>query len=1126
MAEEPSLHRMPKVSGSELGFDVLLATSRRLTESLPFRDQQEALATVAQEIADLFVSELTSVFLVDEKDSSFITLKAQSPGDIEHLKLKVESYPAVGLTAHAAATESAFVLNDLEITHCKFVRNLRSDYIPSGSCYSVLFAPLKNRKGQFIGLLRLVNKGADAVQRMSFTEDDLTKIQLLTGQVALLIESTSGIESLLGLVEKLQRVEGTEEAVKEIAAVSRRMLRADTSVVCFWDREAKSLVVANASSNGQHSVPSSGTRITNGFCFYPVWEKAVQSSSSQPIDYAQETVIGNNCDHARSTLTVVLRIHGQPAGILHLESDHEKYFDKLDAQVLKKLARHVSIGIQAMSPKACADGDASNLRGVGVLFGEAERVDQPLARHIPLDMWRKDLEGRFLWASDQFCKTIGKSRTEVIGKKDIELFSQEFAKRFQNGDKAALDKGYFDDPWEEIPLPNKETRYIHVIKRPFHDLLGNPAGTQGLFLDVTGYADIFHEAPIGLMELDADGRIRRVNWIACEALEKMNVDLVGNLLCDVAVDRELVREITDKQLNNDEKKFDWQPINFAVCGKPVPFALEGRRLQDGSGKKTGALCVVRKISAGSAIEEAIREQDPWYLNRIKDFPIPVFCVDRQLRINFANEALLKRDGFDSLDEIRGKTGEEVYGEIGRGYHQDSTHVLNSGEVLDKIEYHNNANANRDIVRVLKFPIRDSRSKVKGVLGVFWDYKDEERAKKLLRDALRETKRVYRQIVEHTSEGVFLSTLEGWFIQANPAMIRLLGCSNEEDLLQWTNAGCERFADQNFKADYFAKIRASELDVPHEFEYELRKKNGTKIWVSESVQKGICEDGTDRLVGFVEDITEQKNNREKIEKSLREKEDLLTMLSHQLRSPVWQAFSRADDLVQQLDPHGSLANGTASSEIRRIATIRGLVRKTRAVAWSLAMLSKLSGMSANSLTGSKLLNPRNLIKMAREAARDVQLIRRASSSRFLMHVAPSRVPDFSIEVDDSTASNRRILGDPDLIEQCVSNVIENSFKYSLPSSTIMIHCLIQQRSVTLTVKNKPLPGLEIDDQVAADCRKKEWRSPGAAASDADGTGLGLWFVDRVMQAHKGQLLVSKTDADGWNNFGLRFPLSVG
>jgi PAS domain S-box-containing protein len=1109
-------------SPSEL--DLLLSMSKRFAESLHFKNPEEAWATVVEEISKLFQSELTSLFLVDEADSNFISLKAQSPGKIQTLKLRIESYQGGGLTAHAAATASAFILNEVEIAKSQFVRNLKSDYIPSGSCYSVLFAPLKNRKDDFVGLIRLVNKGADPKQRHSFNADDLSKLLLLTGHIALLLESTFGLASLLSLVEKLQRVEGTEEAVSEIAKVSRRNLRADSAVVSLWNRELKSLVVAGSDSKEGYSIPESGTRVTSDFCCFQLWENSVRSSSDRTMDCSHETRIDGS-PGAKSTVAVVLRIHGQPAGILYLESSREEYFDERDAKILEELSRHISIGIQAMAPLASTKDTAGFLGAAGVLFGEAERVDQPFARHIPLDMWRKDIKGSFLWVTDQFCRTIGKTQKEIIGKKDTELFSEDFAKRFENGDSIALKQGYFDDPWEAIPLPTGETRYIHVIKRPFYDLLGNIAGTQGLFLDVTGYAHIFHRAPIGFMELAADGRIRRVNKAACEALEATIEDLVGKLLCDIADDKKLVSEIAEKQLNKqDEEEFDWHPINLTVGGRPVPFAIEGKRLQDSSGKKMGALCVVRKISTGSAIEEAIQEQDPWFLNRIKDFVIPVFCVDDKLRFTYANQALLKRDGFSSLEEILGKTGIEVYGELGKGYHKDSSHVFSSEKVLDKIEHHDDATSNREIVRVLKFPIRDSQGRVTGVLGVFWDYKNEEFAKKLLRDALRETKRVYRQIVEHTSEGVFLSTLEGRFIQANPAMIQLLGCSNEEDLLTWENAGTERFAEQNIRVGYLAKVRAAKQDVPLQFEYLLRKRDGTTIWVAETVQKGTGVDGsTDQIVGFAEDITERRNNREKIEKSLREKEDLLTMLSHQLRSPVWQAFSRADDLVQQLDPHGTLANGTASAEVRRIATIRGLARKTRAVAWSLAMMSKLSGMDGVNLGGARPISPRSLIKMAREAARDVQLIRRASSARFLMQVANSSVPDFTIEVDDSMASTRRIHGDPDLIEQCVSNVVENSFKYSRPTSTIMIHCVIQNRFATLTVKNRPLPGLEIDEYVAVRCKEKEWRSPGAAASDADGTGLGLWFVDRVMQAHKGQLLVQVTDADGWNCFGLRFPL---
>jgi PAS domain S-box-containing protein len=386
-------------------------------------------------------------------------------------------------------------------------------------------------------------------------------------------------------------------------------------------------------------------------------------------------------------------------------------------------------------------------------------------------------------------------------------------------------------------------------------------------------------------------------------------------------------------------------------------------------------------------------------------------------------------------------------------------------------------------------------------------------------------------VLRASEGIFESTVTGKFETVNPAMVGLLGYSSEKELLEDPESGINRFANNQEREGYFAKLYKTSTNKTHEFEYKLKKKDGTEIWVKESVQMELDPNGQRRIVGFVEDINERKEHAKEREAALKEKEEIVTMLSHQLRSPVWQAYERANFLVRDLDPNGLLAKGLALPPVPRLATIRGLTRKTRGVAWSIDMMSKLvqDGQDGQiDITEKVAIPARNLLKTAREAAQDEQLLRKVSES-FLKRVGRDRThtfPDIITKIDDNFASSLRILGKSDLIEQCVGNLIENAFKYSKPSSTIQIELILQYDSATLNIINEPLPGLEIDETIRKKCRIKDWRSDGAQSSDADGVGLGLWFTDRIMQAHQGELIIEVTDDSGLNKFSLFFPLSAG
>ena len=259
----------------------------------------------------------------------------------------------------------------------------------------------------------------------------------------------------------------------------------------------------------------------------------------------------------------------------------------------------------------------------------------------------------------------------------------------------------------------------------------------------------------------------------------------------------------------------------------------------------------------------------------------------------------------------------------------------------------------------------------------------------------------------------------------------------------------------------------------------------------------------------------------ISHSVKARESMLRMLSHQLRSPIWQTFERTNDYVEKHDDRGQLARGEASPELRQVAVIRGLARKARRVAWSIDMLWKLAESSDVEIRREPQLPPRTLLRLAREAAQDMQWIMRVGSQSERRGAGVA--PDFRAEIIEPYWLNKKVRGDQSLIEQAVGNLVDNAFKYALRKSEIQIECRIDFEKVVLAVRNRSPKALRVDAHVVENCRSKDWRAPAAAAIDADGTGLGLWLVDRIMKAHGGQLLVKETDAGGWNEFAIEFPL---
>jgi two-component system sensor histidine kinase/response regulator len=124
-------------------------------------------------------------------------------------------------------------------------------------------------------------------------------------------------------------------------------------------------------------------------------------------------------------------------------------------------------------------------------------------------------------------------------------------------------------------------------------------------------------------------------------------------------------------------------------------------------------------------------------------------------------------------------------------------------------------------------------------------------------ALKEAEKKYRGIFENAVEGIFQNTPAGHFISANPAMARMLGFDSPEELIRTRN-DIERqgYVEPALRNKF--KQRLEENGVVTGFEYEVYRKDGTRIWVAENSRiVRDAEGGARYYEGSVQDITERK-----------------------------------------------------------------------------------------------------------------------------------------------------------------------------------------------------------------------------------------------------------------------------
>ncbi len=193
--------------------------------------------------------------------------------------------------------------------------------------------------------------------------------------------------------------------------------------------------------------------------------------------------------------------------------------------------------------------------------------------------------------------------------------------------------------------------------------------------------------------------------------------------------------------------------------------------------------------------------------------------------------------------------------------------------------------------------------VLSVIGSAINYKlRTELAEKSYRVQLSERK--YRMIIEHSAEGVFQSSPEGKFLTVNPALIKILGYSNAEELKK-IDIGNDLYYDKG-ERERLLEILRNEKEA-RDYKIRLKKKNGEviigllndRVVESETVGRVFYE-------GSIQDITQQvffEEERKKAEEELKKeklksdklakeavksseiKSQFLANMSHEIRTPI-------------------------------------------------------------------------------------------------------------------------------------------------------------------------------------------------------------------------------------------------
>ncbi len=97
----------------------------------------------------------------------------------------------------------------------------------------------------------------------------------------------------------------------------------------------------------------------------------------------------------------------------------------------------------------------------------------------------KGSEGVYIGCNEAFCKFLGLSKSEILGKTDFEIFEKNLAEFFRKRDGEVLKNKNSKRNEEWVTYPNGERVLLDVVKTPLYDSKGNMVGIIGISRDIT-----------------------------------------------------------------------------------------------------------------------------------------------------------------------------------------------------------------------------------------------------------------------------------------------------------------------------------------------------------------------------------------------------------------------------------------------------------------------------------------------------------------------------------------------------------------------------------------------------------------------------------------------------------------
>ncbi|MBI5897242.1 MAG: response regulator [Desulfobacterales bacterium] len=379
-------------------------------------------------------------------------------------------------------------------------------------------------------------------------------------------------------------------------------------------------------------------------------------------------------------------------------------------------------------------------------------------------------------------------------------------------------------------------------------------------------------------------------------------------------------------------------------------------------------------------------------------------------------------------------------------------------------------------------------------------RNREQQRKEAEEKIRRSEDNYRTLFEESLDTIFISTIEGRYIDINPAGVALLGYASEEEVL-----ALDLFRDVYMdSADRTNLIRRLiQAGYVKDYQVRMKKKNADIVDVAITATLILNRANEPTAIrGIIRDITERKS------------------LEEQLRQ------------AQKMEAIGALAGGIAHDFNNLLTPILGYAEIMQSEFSASNPLRESIDQIVSASNKAKDL-VKQILTFSRQQPHEPRPVRINHILHEAVRLLSASIPK-SIEIKESLLKCGYILADPGQIHQVIMNLGTNAY-HAMRGSGGVMRLEVKEMEIGPEML---IPGLEIepgryvrlevaDTGIGMDeSIKSRIFDPYFTTKKAgEGTGLGLAVVHGIVKHHKGHITVYSEPGQG-TTFHVYFPAVSG